>query len=67
MTYLIRGAIFRTGGIPQAIYTLNELIDIYHNHDAILRHDKVYALLSISGMSFNDLNKANLLLNYEYK
>lgn len=72
VSYLIRGAIFRpnyvmsrTGGIPQAICTLGELIDMYHNHEATLRHDKVYTLLGMSGMSSDDLSKANLLPNYE--
>lgn len=72
VTYLIRGAIFRpnyvmsrTSGVSQAICTLGELIDMYHNHEATLLHDKVYALLGMSGMSFDDLSKANLLPNYE--
>jgi len=74
VTYLIRGAIFRrnyvlgrTGGVPQAICTLGELVDMYHNHEATLLHDKVYALLGMSGMSSDDLSKANLLPNYEVK
>ena len=74
MTYLIRGAIFRpnyvvsrTGGVPQAICTLGELIDMYHNHDATLLHDKVYALLGMSGISSDGLSKANLLPNYGVK
>jgi hypothetical protein len=72
VTYLIKGAIFRpnyvmsrTGGVPQAICTLGELTDMYHNHEAALLHDKVYALLGMSGMSSDDLSKANLLPNYE--
>jgi hypothetical protein len=71
VTYLIRGTIFRpnyvmskTGRVPQAICTLGELIDMYHNHEATLLHDKVYALLGMSGMSSDDLSKANLLPNY---
>ena len=64
MTYLIRGAIFRTGILPQAIYKLGELIDMYHNHKATLPHDRVYALLSISGMESKDLRNAKLLPNY---
>jgi Ankyrin repeats (3 copies)/Ankyrin repeats (many copies) len=64
VTYLIRGAIFRTGGLPQAICTLGELIDMYHNREATLLHDKVYALLAISGMNSEDLRNAKLLPNY---
>jgi ankyrin repeat protein len=74
VTYLIRGAIFRrnyvlgrTGRVPQAICTLGELVDMYHNHEATLLPDKVYALLGMSGMSSDDLSKANLLPNYEVK
>ncbi len=72
VTYLIRGAIFRpthilsmTDGVPQAIGTLGELIDMYHNHKATLLHDKVYALLGMSGMSSDDVSKAKLLPNYQ--
>ncbi|PQE30874.1 hypothetical protein CJF32_00011334 [Rutstroemia sp. NJR-2017a WRK4] len=72
VTYLIKGAIFRpnyvmsrTGGVSQAICTLGELIDMYHNHEATLLHDKIYALFGMSGMSSDDLSKANLLPNYE--
>ena len=64
VTYLIRGAIFRTGGLPQAICTLGELIDMYHNHEATLLHDRVYALLGMSGMKSDDLSNAKLLPNY---
>ncbi|RDW62183.1 hypothetical protein BP6252_11616 [Coleophoma cylindrospora] len=69
VTYLIRGAIFRpshtisrTGGTSQAMFTLGELVDMYHAHDATKRHDKVYALL---GMSSEDLSKTDLLPDYE--
>ena len=64
VTYLIRGAIFRTRGLPKAIGTLGELIDMYHNHEATLLHDKVYALLGMSGMNFSDLSNTKLLPNY---
>ena len=63
VTYLIRGAIFRpkyatssSGGV-----SLSELMDMYHTREASRRHDKVYALLS---MSSNNLSKVNLLPNY---
>ncbi|RDW66848.1 hypothetical protein BP5796_09597 [Coleophoma crateriformis] len=69
VTYLIRGAIFRpshtisrTGGTSQAMFTLGELVDMYHTHDATKHHDKVYALL---GMSSEDLSKTGLLPDYE--
>lgn len=72
VTYLIRGAIFRpnyviskTSGLPQAICTLGELIDMYHNRKATKLHDKVYALLGMSGMSSDDLSEANLSPNYK--
>jgi hypothetical protein len=71
VTYLIRGAIFRPNPVisktiefPKAICTLGELVDMYHNRKATLLHDKVYALLGMSGMSSDDIRKANLLPNY---
>jgi hypothetical protein len=62
VTYLIRGAIFRTDGLPQAIAPLGELIDMYHSHEATLLHDKVYALL---GMNSEDLQDVNLRPDYK--
>lgn len=61
--YLIRGAIFRSRYAFSSAekLSLGELIDMYHNHKATLRHDKVYALL---GMSSNGMNSALLLPNY---
>jgi hypothetical protein len=66
VTYLIRGAIFRPNySIPelgsQGICFLGELMDMYHTHEATIRHDKVYALI---GISSDDLSKANLSPNY---
>jgi hypothetical protein len=64
VTYLIRGAILRpkgSGEVSQDICPLGELIDMYHTHEATLRHDKVYALL---GMSSDDARKANLSPDY---
>ena len=68
VTYLIRGAIFRPnyresglGRVSQDVCSLGELMDMYHTHEATLRHDKVYALL---GMSSDDASEANLLPNY---
>jgi hypothetical protein len=63
MTYLIRGAIFRP---KHAVSTaggasLGELLDMYHNRKATIRHDKVYALL---GMSSDDPSVSGLLPNY---
>ncbi|KAG4432968.1 hypothetical protein IFR05_011536 [Cadophora sp. M221] len=64
VTYLIRGAIFRTGTLPQAICKLGELIDMYHNHEATLPHDRVYALLGMSGMESKDLRNAKMVPDY---
>ena len=68
VTYLIRGAMFRpnyrvsgSGKVSQDVCSLGELMDMYHTHEATLRHDKVYALL---GMSSDDASNANLLPNY---
>jgi hypothetical protein len=65
VTYLIRGAIFRsnheTDSGSQNICPLGELIDMYHAHEAARPHDKVYALL---GMSSDDLSRSNILPNY---
>lgn len=69
VTYLIRGSIFRpkyvtspSGGVSLGIRPLGELIDMYHTHKATDRYDKVFALL---GMSFDALNTADLLPDYE--
>jgi hypothetical protein len=66
ITYLIRGAIFRPRQISKKrekdIYSLGQLVDMYHAHEATRRHDKVYTLL---GMSSDDLNAASL--NPDYK
>jgi hypothetical protein len=69
VAYLIRGAIFRsnyfTDSLSRAslnIYLLGELLDMYHIHRATKRHNKVYALLSISS---NNISKASLLPNYK--
>ncbi|KAF2795658.1 HET-domain-containing protein, partial [Melanomma pulvis-pyrius CBS 109.77] len=69
VTYLISGAIFRPGfSISRSgrssleICPLGELMDMYYDHEATQRHDKVYALL---GMSSDDLSKTNLLPDYK--
>src|SRR5579871_2278330 len=70
VTYLIKGAIFRSdyvlsnksGRVSLEICSLGELIDMYHTHCATKRHDKVYALL---GMSSDDLSKVDLSPKYE--
>ncbi|OGM47791.1 hypothetical protein ABOM_003328 [Aspergillus bombycis] len=56
-------AIFRPqcGIYPLAQLSLVELIDIYHTHEASLRHDKIYALL---GMSSDGSSAKDLLPNY---
>jgi hypothetical protein len=67
VTYLIREAIFRTGysmgssGRSLDICLLGELMDMYHAHEATERHNKVYALLS---MSSDDPSKVDLLPDY---
>jgi hypothetical protein len=50
VTYLIRGAIFRPKYTtsPSSGLSLGELMDMYHTHEATMRHDKVYALLVMS-------------------
>lgn len=69
VSYLIRGAIFRSEySIAQSsrstlnISPLSELVDMYHANQATNCHDKVYALL---GMSTDDLSNGDLLPNYE--
>jgi hypothetical protein len=69
VTYLIRGAIFRpqhATSSPETISLnirpLGELIEMFHTHQATLRHDKVYALL---GMSSDDPVAAGLSPDYE--
>jgi hypothetical protein len=54
VTFLIRGAIFRSrnlsskqGRLSLAICSLGEIVDKYHNYQATKRHDKVYALLGL--------------------
>jgi ankyrin repeat protein len=56
---LIQGAIFRSRQTPKnegrlslGIYSLGELVDMYHAHEATRFHDKIYALL---GMCTDDL------------
>jgi hypothetical protein len=68
VTYLIREAIFRpaysmgsSGRSSLDICPLGELMDMYHAHKATKRHNKVYALLSISS---DDLSKVGLLPDY---
>ena len=68
VTYLIRGAIFRSkyvssrlGRVSLDICPLGELIDMYHTHEATNRHDKIYALL---GMSSDNLSAAGLSPDY---
>ncbi|CAD6447540.1 a5565455-822b-4b0f-a687-8fc7c20c702a, partial [Sclerotinia trifoliorum] len=61
--YLIRGATFRPkhSVSPSGALSLGELIDMYHNHMATKRHDKIYALLS---MSSDNLNPTGLSPDY---
>ena len=68
VTYLMRGAIFRPNHMLKRherpflrICPLGELLDMYHTHNATIRHDKLFALL---GMSSDDLSVAGLEPNY---
>lgn len=67
-TFLIRGAIFRPknlgrkgGKLSLEICSLSELLDMYHTYLAMMRHDKIYALLS---MCSDDLSAAGLDPDY---
>ncbi|KAF7918004.1 uncharacterized protein EAE98_010032 [Botrytis deweyae] len=59
--HLIRGSIFRPKYNSSLLgdLSLGELIDMYHNHKATVRHDKVYALL---GMCSDHLSSTTGLL-----
>jgi hypothetical protein len=66
---LIRGGFFRSNTDMIAanrsslrIYPLGELLDMYHTHQASLKHDKVYALLA---MCSDDVRKAGIMPNYD--
>jgi hypothetical protein len=63
MIYLNKGAIFRPkyATFPLSGLSLGELIDMYYTREATIRHDKVYALLS---MSSDGLDKVSLLPDY---
>ena len=60
---LIRRSIFRPKYNSSALgdLSLGELIDMYHNHKATARHDKVYALLR---MCSDQLSSPELLPDY---
>ena len=69
VTFLIRGAIFRSrqiqrdqGRLSLDICSLGELVDMYHAHKATRLHDKVYALL---GMCSDNLRTAGLEPDYD--
>jgi hypothetical protein len=69
ITYLIKGAIFRSKHVMNSsgraslnIHPLGELIDMFHTHKATKPVDKVYALL---GMSSDNAGTAGLLPDYE--
>ena len=63
ITYLIRGAIFRSRHMleKQDGISLGELADMYHAQNASIRNDKVYAL---RGMSSDSLDVAGLKPDY---
>ena len=64
MSHNIGEALFRRqdGTDMRKELSLGELIDVYHTHDATLRHDKIYALL---GVSSDGSGAKDLLPNYE--
>jgi hypothetical protein len=69
MSRLIRGGFFRSNTDMVAanrlslnIYPLGELLDMYHTHQASLKHDKIYALLA---MCSDDVRKAGIMPNYD--
>ncbi|OCK84868.1 hypothetical protein K432DRAFT_85503, partial [Lepidopterella palustris CBS 459.81] len=68
VTFLIRGAVFRSRNISRKqgrlsldICSLSELFDMYHTYKVTKLHDKVYALL---GMCSDDLGAARLEPDY---
>ncbi|KAJ4010001.1 hypothetical protein NW752_009177 [Fusarium irregulare] len=69
VSYLMRRAVFRPRQIAEKserysldICPLSELVEMYHNHQATERHDKVYALF---GMCSDDLEAAGLVVDYK--
>ncbi|KAF7587281.1 hypothetical protein BBP40_007474 [Aspergillus hancockii] len=64
VTYLLGRAIFRLSyGIrSKRRHPLGELLDMYHAHEATIRHDKIFALL---GMCSDDLDAVGLLPHYD--
>jgi hypothetical protein len=68
VAFLIQGAISRSrlisskqGRFSLDICPLEELVDMYHAHEAKMSHDRVYALL---GMCSDNLSGAGLEPNY---
>jgi hypothetical protein len=63
VTYLIRGASFRTRirGPSTSIVSLGVLVDMYHTRKSTIPHDKVYALL---GMSSVDAGPYGIIPDY---
>lgn len=68
VVYLMKGVIFQPdyqtsllGRVSLDICPLGELVEIFHTREATLRHDKVYALLS---MSSNNTSVAGFLPDY---
>ncbi|RDH27108.1 heterokaryon incompatibility protein-domain-containing protein [Aspergillus welwitschiae] len=62
--HLIRGAIFRPKYEldSRGTFSIGELIDMYHSHQATNQHDKIYALL---GLSVDDPSTGALKPNYD--
>lgn len=66
VTYLMRRSTFRpTCQSPAAashgVYSLGELVDMFHTHKASMSLDKIYALI---GMSYDGCKQSSLTPNY---
>ncbi|ETS74808.1 hypothetical protein PFICI_13292 [Pestalotiopsis fici W106-1] len=66
IAYLIKGSIFRLpykgpGAAAEGVCTFGELVDMFHDRQATIPHDKIFALLN---MSSNDMSKSGLLPDY---
>lgn len=65
--HLIKGSIFRPAyqaaeAPSERVGTFGELVNMFHDREATVAHDKIYALL---GMSSDDMSKSGLLPDYK--
>ncbi|PIG87823.1 hypothetical protein AARAC_011885, partial [Aspergillus arachidicola] len=67
VAYLIRGALYRPEYElgSRGFISLGELIGMYHHHEATKQHDKVYALLGLSGDPITDALRPNYNLPWQ--